>query len=222
MDVGNACLAFLNGMDIVASMIEHGQIDYGLVVDGEGSRFATSRTIERLLDPATDQKSFRDNFATLTLGSGGAAMVLTRSDLHPEGHAYLGGVSLAASEHNRLCVGQPDQMVTDTKKLLFAGLELAQRTFERAKQQLGWTVDALDELCLHQVSKVHTEQLCALLGLPIERALRIYPEYGNVGPASIAIVLSKAVEEGRIKAGSRVALMGIGSGLNCAMAEIRW
>ena len=45
---------------------------------------------------------------------------------------------------------------------------------------------------------------------------------GNIGPASVPIVLAKAVEEGRIRPGDRVALLGIGSGLNCSMAEIIW
>ena len=34
-DVANACLAFINGMDIAARMIERGEIDYALIVDGE-------------------------------------------------------------------------------------------------------------------------------------------------------------------------------------------
>ena len=34
-DVANACLAFLNGMDIASRMIERGEIDYALIVDGE-------------------------------------------------------------------------------------------------------------------------------------------------------------------------------------------
>ena len=221
-DIGNACLAFITGMNLAAAMLERGDIDYGLVVDGEGSRFVASKTIERLRDPACDQQTFRDNFATLTLGSGAAAMVLGRTDTHPEGHRYLGGVSLAASEHNRLCLGQVDHMRTDTRKLLFAGLELAQKTWEKARAELGWQVEALDELVLHQVSKVHTEQLCGLLGLPMHKALTLYPEFGNVGPASVPMALSKAVEAGRVAAGARVALMGIGSGLNVAMSEIVW
>ena len=40
--------------------------------------------------------------------------------------------------------------------------------------------------------------------------------------AAVPIVLSKAAEAGRISKGSRVALMGIGSGLNCSMAEVVW
>lgn len=222
IDLGNACLGFLNGMDVVAAMIETGAIDYGLIVDGEDSRPPISATISRLLDPSIDQKEFRANFATLTLGSGGAAMVLCRSDLHPDAAKFVGGVTLAATEHNKLCIGYPDRMFTDTKKLLFAGLELAQQTYELAKRELGWGEQELDEYCLHQVSKVHTESLCSLLGLPVEKVLAIFPEYGNVGPASIIIALSKALDAGRIKKGARVGLLGIGSGLNCAMAELVW
>lgn len=221
-DLGNACLGFINAMEMIATMIERGQVDYGLIVDGEGSRFVIEKTIERLLKSNPDQKDFRSQFATFTLGSGAAAMVLCRQDLAPEGHKFNGLVSLAATEHSRLCFGQNDRMFTDTKKLLMAGIELANRTYSLAKEALGWTSETLDELILHQVSKVHTEQLAATLGLAMEKVFAIYPEYGNVGPASIPIALSKAVENGRITKGKRVALMGIGSGLNCAMADVTW
>jgi 3-oxoacyl-[acyl-carrier-protein] synthase-3 len=36
------------------------------------------------------------------------------------------------------------------------------------------------------------------------------------------MALAKAIELGRIRSGDRVALLGIGSGLNCSMAEIIW
>ena len=221
-DVSNACLGFINGMTIVGSMIERGQIDYGIVVDGEGSRFVIEKTLERLLHPAADTQLFRDSFATLTLGSGAAAMILARSDLAPEGHRFLGGVDLAATEHNRLCMGQPDWMRTSTAELLVAGLGLANKTWEKGKAELGWTAQHFDELVLHQVSRVHTERLVSLLGLDLAKVLAIYPEFGNIGPASVPIVLSKAVEAGRVVRGKKVALMGIGSGLNVSMAEVVW
>jgi 3-oxoacyl-[acyl-carrier-protein] synthase-3 len=221
-DLGNACLGFLNGMDMVGNMIERGQIDYGLVVDGENSINVVEATLKRLQDPSCDEELFRNNFATLTLGSGGVAMLLGRADLCEEVHAFKGGVNLAASQYNRLCLGQVDGMVTDTKQLLFAGIELANQCLNRAKQEMGWVLDEIDELILHQVSKVHTEQLAATLGLSMEKIFRLYPEFGNIGPASVPIVLSKVVDSGRVKSGDRIALMGIGSGLNCTMAEVVW
>ncbi len=221
-DVGNACLAFLNGMQIVANMIERGQIDYGLVVDGESARFVQEATIARLNRPETTDAEFRAQFATLTLGSGAAAMILARRDLAPDGHKFVGAVSLAATQHNQLCRGQVDKMETDAKTLLFAGLELAGRAWELAKTELGWDAKMIDEFVLHQVSGTHTASLTQALGLPMAKVLAIYPEFGNIGPAATPIVLSKAVEAGRVRKGSRVAMLGIGSGLNCSMAEVVW
>ncbi len=221
-DLGNACLGFMSGMEVVGNMIERGQIDYGLVVDGENSRFVVDSTIARLSAPDVTEAMFRANFATLTLGSGGAAMLLARGDLAPSGHRFLGGVSAAATEHHGLCKGQVDGMITDTRALLIAGIQLAVQTYRRAGDSLGWTGDSLDELVLHQVSKAHTEKLAQALELDLAKVHRLYPEYGNVGPAAVPMVLAKAVEAGRINAGARVGMMGIGSGLNCAMAEIVW
>jgi 3-oxoacyl-[acyl-carrier-protein] synthase-3 len=220
-DVGNACLGFVNGMDMVAHMIERGEIEYGLVVDGEGSRHAVGATIDRL-NATGDSRAFADAFATLTLGSGAAAMVLGRSDLVSNGHRYVGSVSLAATEHNHLCRGQLDGMVTDGTKLLVAGVELAQKTFARARDVLGWSPEALSEVVIHQVSAMHTEKLAGALGIDLAKIHAIYPEHGNVGPASVPMVLAKAEQAGRLSRGKRVGLMGIGSGLNCAMAEIVW
>ena len=221
-DVGNACLAFLNGMDIASRMIERTEIDYALIVDGESSRPITEATIERLLDPDVDAEQFRAEFASLTLGSGAAAMILARKELAPQGHPYLGSVSRSATEFNKLCQGQMDRMVTDTRILLSEGLKLASKTFLAAKIAFGWVASELDQFIIHQVSKVHTESLVKLLGLDPEKVHAIYPEMGNIGPASVPIVLAKAAELGRIKRGDRVALLGIGSGLNCSMAEIIW
>ena len=149
-------------------------------------------------------------------------MVLARRDLVPDGHVYRGSVSMAATNYNHLCRGQVDRMDTDSTSLMFAGIELAGKTWQKAASQLGWNVDQLDELVLHQVSKVHTTQLAQALRLPMSKILPIYPEYGNVGPAAVPMALSQSVKMGRVKKGSRVALMGIGSGLNCAMAEVIW
>lgn len=221
-DVGNACLAFLNGMDIAARMIERKEIEYALIVDGETSGPITDATIERMLDPAIGKKQFRAEFASLTLGSGAAAMVMSHVDLVPEGHKYLGSVTRSATEFNDLCRGHMHQMVTDTKTLLIEGLKLATTTFQAAVAAMGWVVSELDQFVIHQVSKVHTDSLVKLLGLDPDKVHAIYPEMGNIGPASVPIVLAKVVELGKIHRGDRVALLGIGSGLNCSMAEVVW
>lgn len=222
MDIGNACLAFLNGMEVVGNMIERGQIDYGMVVDGESSRFLTESTIARLKRPETDMTTFREEFASLTTGSGAVAMLLARSDLAKDGHRLCGTFSRAATQHNRLCLGQVDRGVTDTRSLLVAGVELSRQTWLGAQEHLGFGETDVDEYCIHQVSQRHAEQLAETLKVDLEKALLIVGQFGNIGPASVPIVLSKADELGRIQAGDRVVLAGIGSGLNCTVGEVIW
>jgi 3-oxoacyl-[acyl-carrier-protein] synthase-3 len=221
-DVANACLAFLNGMDIASRMIERGEIDYALIVDGETANLAYEKTLTRMASPDLTEDEFRNEMATLTLGCGAAGMVLARAELAPGAPRYRGGVTRAATQWNTLCRGNLDRMVTDTKMLLIEGMKLASKTFAAAKLALGWAVDEVDEFVIHQVSKVHTQAMLDAFGIDPKKVLTIFGEHGNIGPASVPIVLSKLREMGRLKKGDRVALLGIGSGLNCSMAEVVW
>ncbi|HAI58653.1 MAG TPA: 3-oxoacyl-ACP synthase III [Xanthomonadaceae bacterium] len=221
-DVANACLAFINGMDIAGRMIERGEIDYALIVNAENANVVYEKTIERLNRDGITHDEFRNEFASLTLGCGAAAMVLARRELVPDAPQYKGGVTRAATQWSHLCRGNLDRMVTDTRMLLIEGIKLAQLTFLAAKQALGWAVEEMDEFVIHQISRAHTEAFLKTFGIDPQKVLTIFHEHGNIGPASVPIVLSKLKEMGRLKKGKRIALLGIGSGLNCSMAEVVW
>ena len=64
--------------------------------------------------------------------------------------------------------------------------------------------------------------LAKKLDLDLERAFLTYPELGNIGPAAVPMTLQMAVDAGRVRAGDRLALMGIGAGLSCMMMEVVW
>ena len=221
-DVANACLAFINGMDIAARMLERGEIDYALIVDGETANLVYEKTLERMALPGVTADDFRNEMAALTLGCGAAAMVMARTELVPDAPRYRGGVTRSATEWNQLCRGNLDRMVTDTRMLLIEGIKLAQKTFVAAREALGWAVDELDQFVIHQVSQPHTAAFIKNFGIDPKKVMTIFGEHGNIGPASVPIVLSKLKELGRLKKGDRIALLGIGSGLNCSMAEVVW
>jgi acyl-CoA:acyl-CoA alkyltransferase len=218
-DVTNACLGFVNGMQLASAMIETGQIDYALVVNGEDSRTIHERTIARLNGPESTARDVISQFASLTLGSGAAAMVLGRADAHPEGHRVVGGVTRAATQHNGLCVGDVDEMHTDSKGLLDAGLELSADLWADATAEFDWA-GGMDCYVIHQISQVHTQAMCELLRIDPDRVPRTFPTRGNIGPASVPTTLASRAES--LEAGDRVLLMGIGSGLNAACLELRW
>jgi acyl-CoA:acyl-CoA alkyltransferase len=217
-DLSNACLGFVNSMHLAATMIDAGHLEYALVVDGEDSRPVQERTLARLARSDASTTEVMNQFATLTLGSGGAAMVLGPADRHPEGHRLIGGISRAATEHHELCVGDNELMHTDTKGLLDAGLDLAEAAWREALVDHDWK--DMDCYVLHQVSQVHTSALCERLTIDAARAPLTFPDFGNIGPASVPFTLARQVD--KLSSGDRVLCMGIGSGLNTAFCEIAW
>lgn len=190
-DLANACLGFVNGMQDLAPamMIDAGQIEYALIVDGEGSRTPQERTLARLSQEGTTAGDVYDNFATLTLGSGGAAMVIGRADRHPDGHRIIGGVARAATQHHTLCVGDLDSMRTDTRALLEAGLAHSEATWKESQTEFDWS--DMDCYVIHQISLVHTSTMCERLGIDQAKAPLTFPTRGNIGPASVPFTLAQ-------------------------------
>ena len=81
-DVSNACLGLLNGALQVANMIELGQIRAGVVVGTESSRGLVEATIAELnADRTLSRQDIKPAFASLTIGSGSAALVLVDREL---------------------------------------------------------------------------------------------------------------------------------------------
>lgn len=221
-DVGNACLGFLDGMDLAASAIERGAVDYALVVAAESSRRVVEATIARLNAEARTMQDFKENLPTLTLGSGAVAMLLCRADLATTTHRVLGSVTLCDGENNRICVGVPDRMTTDATKLLSAGVALAEKTLAKAELDLSFARGEISRWICHQVGAAHMATLFSRLGLDLDRAQLTYPELGNIGPAAVPLTLGLAVEEGRVRPGDKLALFGIGSGLSCSLTTVLW
>lgn len=218
-DLANACLGFVNGIQLAGTMIDSGQIDYALLVDAEGLRGLQEETLNRLAGPDTTAADVLEQFATLTLGSGSAAMVLGRADRHPEGHRVVGGVSRAGTEHHDLCVGDLTRMRTASRQLFEAGIALALATWQDAAGD-GFDWQGADYFFAHQTSVKHLQTLAQSMGADIGRFPMTVPTYGNIGPAAVPFTLAQHVD--LLQPGMQVLLLGIGSGLNTSFAEITW
>jgi 3-oxoacyl-[acyl-carrier-protein] synthase III len=217
-DITNACLGFVNGIQLAGLMIDAGQVDYALLVDAESVRSLHEVTLDRLSRPEATAADVKGQFASLTIGSGAAAMVLGRTDLHPEGHQVLGGTSRAGTEHHELCSGDLNGMTTDSRALFEAGIALALDTWQDAKSDFDWG-DA-DYFMAHQTSTKHIAAMAAAVGVAPDRFPTTVERYGNLGPAAVPFTLAQTVD--RLQPDMRVILLGIGSGLNTSFAEIVW
>jgi 3-oxoacyl-[acyl-carrier-protein] synthase-3 len=226
-DLSNACLGVLNGMVVVAGMLARGEIEAGLVVSGEDGRGLVEETIATLLASRSDERALRAElkqaFASLTIGSGAAAVLLARAERSGAPLRLVGASAAADTAQVELCRGAhgPEAsgptMSTDSEALLQAGVALAERTFARFLAELGWERAGLARVVTHQVGAAHRRLLLERLALASGLDVPTFAELGNSGSAALPTALSLALEARPARAGERWALLGIGSGLNCLM-----
>jgi acyl-CoA:acyl-CoA alkyltransferase len=228
-DLSNACLGFANAMLVARDMIEAGSIRTALIVSGEDGGPLVEATIKRLNeDPAVDRRNSKLSFASLTIGSGAAAMILSN-----EGeHRIEGGVTLTDSTANELCrggvtTGVPGAdlgplMQTDSEALMQAGVALAQRVWAETRTRLGWSNADVARVFTHQVGVAHRKLLFEHLELDPSRDFPTVETLGNMGSVSLPISLDMGAREGAVQPGDRVALLGIGSGLVCLNLGLTW
>ncbi|GHT13944.1 3-oxoacyl-ACP synthase III [Planctomycetales bacterium] len=231
-DVSNACLGIVSGMIQIANMIELGQIDAGIVVGTESSRSLLETTIRTLNgDISLTRKSVKTAFASLTIGSGSAAVLLTNRKLSRTGNKLIGGSVLAQTEFCHLCRSDSDQsggdamnplMQTDSEMLMREGVATAGKCFETFLSETGWQRRDIDKAFGHQVGKAHQRLLFDVLKLPDEINFSTLEFLGNTGSAALPTAAALGIERGFVPSGSRVALLGIGSGINVVMLAMEW
>ena len=232
-DISNACLGFLDGMIFLANMIELGQVKCGLLVAGETAENLLESTIENLLaDPSLTRKTIKYSFASLTIGSGSIALVMTHEKYSNGPQKFIGGAYRANTRHNNLCQGgQSDTpqagqssilMATDSEELMKQGIETARSTWHDFLAELGWQPEEIDVFFCHQVGSAHARLLFENLEINPVNNFETLPFLGNTGSVSAPITMAMGIEQGVFRKGQRAALLGIGSGINCLMLGVEW
>lgn len=229
-DISNACLGILNGMVQVAGAIELGHICAGLIVSCESARQIVDLMIERLLAEPTMER-FKTTLATLTGGSGAIAVLLCDTRRRPGGRRLVGGVVRSATQHHGLCRWGPDSgvpatspqvMETHAIEVLENGVKLGIATWREFLPTVGWADTGPERVICHQVGAANRDAILRALSLPAERDFSTFAYLGNIGTVSLPITAAIAEERGFLRAGQRVGLLGIGSGLNCIMLGVEW
>ena len=232
-DVSNACLGLLTGALQIANMIELGQIEAGIVVGTETSRSLMETTISELNGNLHHtRQSIKDAFASLTIGSGSAAIMLTSERLTRTGNRFLGAIVRANTEGSALCRSQIDvtaggassgqTMKTDSEQLLHTGVSLAARAFEEFQSTFDWSPETLDRLFCHQVGKAHQKLLFDSLKLDVSKNFATLPYLGNTGSVALPTAAALGIESGFVRPGDKVGLFGIGSGVNVVLGAVEW
>ncbi len=230
-DVSNACLGILTGIVQAANMIELGQIKSALVVGSEGGRQLVENTIDTLnRDLNLTRKSIKSAVASLTIGSASCAVLLTHSSISKTNNRLIGASVNANTQFHDLCQSHNDQagadmaplMQTDSEQLMHHGVETGVDTMIDFLKESKWSLADIDRAICHQVGTAHQKLMLQSLGINPELDFATFPWLGNTGSAALPITMAVACEKEFIQSNDNVAMLGIGSGINCMMLAVNW
>lgn len=224
-DVSNACLGLLNGMVQLASMIELGQVRAGVVVGTECGRELVDNTIELLnSDQSLTRDTVKDYIASLTIGAASAAIVLCDEELSRTGNRLTTAIAHCDTSQHDLCQsrGMETIMRTDSEELLRCGIAAGVSAFEKFLATTGWETDDINRTFCHQVGVAHRKLMFESLALNPAIDFATLETLGNTGSVALPITMALGIEQGRLQKNDRVAMLGIGSGINCLMLAVDW
>ncbi len=219
-DLSAACSGFIYGLASASNFIATGMYKNALVIGAE------------CLSKITD---YTDRNTCILFGDGAGAVVLGEV---PEGRGFLSfelGADGSGGELLKLAGGgsrmPSSQSTVDNKQhyIYMAGSEVFKfavrimgNAAEEALRKAGLEKSDIDLLVPHQANIRIIQSAVHRLNLPEEKCMINLHKYGNVSAASIPLALAEADEEGRIKPGDCVVLVGFGGGLTWGATAIRW
>lgn len=206
-DVDAVCSGFLYGLSVARNAVVCGQAETVLLVGAD--------TFSTLVDP--------DDRATAFLfGDGAAAVVLRAGETGEPGavHELELGSDGSLSELIEAPSEAPLRMQGQAvyRQAVSRMTDTARSVVERT----GWSVDSLDWFVGHQANQRILDAVANRLAIAPERALSNLATVGNTAAASIPLALSQAHDDGRFRAGERIALAAFGGGVTWGAATLTW
>jgi 3-oxoacyl-[acyl-carrier-protein] synthase III len=212
-DVQAVCSGFVYALTVADRMVAGGVARNALVVGAE--------IYSRILD-------WNDRGTCVLFGDGAGAVVLVparapgivSSHLHADGHqGHI--LSVPGTITDGAIRGSPYVHMDGGIVFKFAVRVLVEAAHE-ALAANGLTVDAIDWLVPHQANIRIIDAVAKKLGVPSERVIVTVDRHANTSAASIPLALDLAARDGRLSAGQRVMLLGVGGGFTWGSVLLNW
>ncbi|MGO4541850.1 beta-ketoacyl-ACP synthase III [Paenibacillus sp. 2TAB19] len=219
-DLSAACSGFIYGLATASNMIATGMYKHVLVVGAE--------TLSRITD-------YTDRNTCILFGDGAGAVVLGQVE---EGRGFrsfelgadgsggdllkvCGGGSRVPASEESISAKQHFIHMAGNDVFKFA-VRIMGSAAEDALQKAGMTKEDIDLLVPHQANIRIINSALNRLDLSEEKAMINLDKYGNMSAASIPVALAEAVEQGRVKQGDCLVLVGFGGGLTWGASVLVW
>lgn len=217
-DLSAGCSGFVYALAVAYGLVQTG-LEKVLVIGAE--------TISRFVN-------WQDRSTCVLFGDGAGAVVLGRVE-----RGGILGFDLGAdgSGHSILNIPvggsrepiTPENLAQNRHYLYMVGSEVFRfavrtvpRTSRKALKKAGLEVGDIDWLIPHQANTRIIDAAVNLMGIESEKVVVNLDKYGNTSAASIPIAWAEAAEDGRIKRGDKLLLVGFGAGLTWASMVIEY
>lgn len=219
-DLSAACSGFVYGLASATSFIQSGMYNNALVIGAD--------CLSRITD-------YTDRNTCVLFGDGAGAVVVGEV---PEGRGFkafdLGaegaGGSLLQMEGGGSRMPASAETVENKKHYIYMN---GREVFKFAVRVMGTaTIEVLrkagmertdvDLFVPHQANIRIIQSAMQRLELPEEKVVVNVDKYANTSAASIPLALVEAAEEGRMKAGDTVLMVGFGGGLTWGASVLVW
>lgn len=219
-DLSAACSGFVYSMATASSMIRTGMYKNALVIGAD--------TLSRITD-------YTDRNTCVLFGDGAGAVILGEV---PEGRGFLSfdlgaegaGGPLLKLEAGGSRLPASAETVQDGKHFIYMNgrevFKFAVRVMGSATEEVlrkaGKTKEDIDLFVPHQANIRIIQSAMNRLDLPEDRCVINVDKYANTSAASIPLALVEAAQQGRIKEGDTVLLVGFGGGLTWGASVLVW
>jgi len=210
-DVQAVCSGFVYALATADSMIKNGLAKKALVVGAE--------VFSRILD-------WNDRGTAVLFGDGAGAVVLAAGEqpgvhasvLHADG-SQVGILSVPGNVCGGKIVGSPFLQMHG-KEVFKIAVKVLDDSAREVVAAAGMKLEDIDWLIPHQANVRILEATAKRIGLPRERLVVTVDHHANTSAASVPLALDEYVRAGRIKAGHRVLLQGVGGGFTWAASLV--
>jgi 3-oxoacyl-[acyl-carrier-protein] synthase-3 len=228
IDTQDACTSFIKSLELADAMIQIGKARRVLIASGERSfdwADFTCKTPGELVW----------KFASLTIGDGAGAIVLEATDDEDyckDPHHFRFFYKIYSESFNtctiglNYCVGERYHLFSHSKNLIKAGHKATTELIKEVFTDEEWRDYKYDNLIFHNVGNIVDgliEQILRDADAYIDgKKKAFFPNFGNVGSASLPITMCLAREAGKLKRGNHVFVIIPAAGVQCGIMAFRY
>lgn len=203
MDLNNACVGFLTGLDLAARLVATGEGPVAVVA---------SETLTRGVHADLDPRSyviFGDAAAAAILDSPTGEEGLVASDFGNDGrHRHAVHLAHGGRDGTRAAI----RFGISSREIAGLAVPDLLRSCHAVLDAAGLSIDDVPHVLVHQANGHFLTTFLDALGVPASRSVNIVEELGSIGAASVAVALDRILRDGRVRPGDHVLIGSVGGG----------